>query len=76
MDERNSLPAEAHRLTQPLMLVHGLADDNVAVAHMLRYSAAPPTAGRPHTVLPLSGSSHLVTQAETAAHLLLLEGTF
>ncbi|MFV5997185.1 prolyl oligopeptidase family serine peptidase [Streptomyces sp. NPDC056231] len=74
--ERNSLLPEAHRLTRPLMLVHGLADDNVTVAHMLRFSAALLAAGRPHTVLPLSGSTHLVTQEETAAHLLLLERDF
>lgn len=53
---RNSLLDEAPALTRPLMLVHGLADDNVAVAHTLRLSAALLAAGRPHTVLPLSGS--------------------
>lgn len=74
--ERNSLLSEAHRLTRPLMLVHGCADDNVAVAHMLRFSAALLAAGRPHTVLPLSGTSHLVTQEETASNLLLLERDF
>lgn len=74
--ERNSLLSEAHRLTRPLMLVHGLADDNVAVAHMLRFSAALLAAGRSHTVLPLSGSGHLVTQEETASNLLLLERDF
>ncbi|MFF3787017.1 prolyl oligopeptidase family serine peptidase [Streptomyces sp. NPDC001933] len=73
--ERNSLLAEAAGLTRPLMLVHGLADDNVAVAHMLRFSAALLAAGRPHTVLPLSGAGHLVTR-EAAGNLLLLERDF
>ncbi|MFE6497527.1 prolyl oligopeptidase family serine peptidase [Streptomyces sp. NPDC057748] len=72
---RNSLLAEAAGLTRPLMLVHGLADDNVAVAHMLRFSAALLAAGRPHTVLPLSGAGHLVTR-EAAGNLLLLERDF
>lgn len=73
---RNSLLAEAAALTRPLMLVHGLADDNVAVAHTLRLSAALLAAGRPHTVLPLSGAGHLVGQERTASNLLLLERDF
>ena len=36
------------RLTRPLMLIHGLADDNVVVAHTLRLSSALLAAGRPH----------------------------
>ncbi|GAA3477931.1 hypothetical protein GCM10018966_024610 [Streptomyces yanii] len=43
---------------------------------MLRLSAALPAAGRPHTVLPLSGSTRLVTQEETAAHPLVPERDF
>ncbi|MFF1923207.1 prolyl oligopeptidase family serine peptidase [Streptomyces sp. NPDC058221] len=73
---RNSLLDEAGALTRPLMLVHGLADDNVAVAHTLRFSAALLAAGRPHTVLPLTGAGHLVSQEETASNLLLLERDF
>jgi dipeptidyl-peptidase-4 len=48
---------EAASLTRPLLLVHGLADDNVVVAHTLRMSAALLAAGRPHQVLLLSGST-------------------
>ncbi|MFG2599119.1 prolyl oligopeptidase family serine peptidase [Streptomyces sp. NPDC048462] len=73
---RNSLLAEAGALVRPLMLVHGLADDNVAVAHTLRFSAALLAVGRPHTVLPLSGTGHLVSQDRTASGLLLLERDF
>ncbi|MFJ1930667.1 prolyl oligopeptidase family serine peptidase [Streptomyces sp. NPDC088131] len=73
---RNSLLDEAGALDRPLMLVHGLADDNVAVAHTLRFSAALLAAGRPHTVLPLSGAGHLVGQEHTASGLLLLERDF
>ncbi|MER5888461.1 prolyl oligopeptidase family serine peptidase [Streptomyces sp. NPDC001941] len=68
--ERCSLVAHAHRLTRPLMLVHGMADTNVVPAHMLRFSAALLAAGRPHTVLPLAGQTHLVT-AEGVADTLL-----
>ncbi|MEU6019451.1 prolyl oligopeptidase family serine peptidase [Streptomyces sp. NPDC047515] len=60
--ERSSPLSEAAGLTRLLMLVHGLADDNVAIAHMLRFSAALPAAGRPHTVLPLSGAGQPATQ--------------
>lgn len=74
--ERCSLVAHAHRLERPLMLVHGLADDNVLPVHMLRFSAALLAAGRPHTVLPLPGAGHLVSRDEVAANLLRLELDF
>ncbi|GGM32046.1 S9 family peptidase [Micromonospora yangpuensis] len=47
-------PAEA----RPLLLIHGLADDNVVAAHTLRLSAALLATGRPHAVLPLPGATH------------------
>ncbi|MFI1401050.1 prolyl oligopeptidase family serine peptidase [Streptomyces sp. NPDC020681] len=74
--ERSSLVPHAHLLSRPLMLVHGVADDNVFFAHTLRLSAALLAAGRPHTVLPLSGATHLVTQEDQASNLLLLETEF
>jgi dipeptidyl-peptidase-4 len=57
--ENSSLIADAPGLTRPLMLIHGLRDDNVYPAHTLRLSAALLAAGRPHTVLPLPGGSHM-----------------
>lgn len=54
-----SLTGDASRLRRPLMLVHGLADDNVVIAHTLRMSTALLAAGKPHTVLPLTGATHL-----------------
>ncbi|MBA2769264.1 MAG: prolyl oligopeptidase family serine peptidase, partial [Sporichthyaceae bacterium] len=60
--ERNSLIADAPRLSRPLLLIHGLADDNVVVAHTLRFSAALLAAGKPHDVLPLSGVTHMTPQ--------------
>ncbi len=53
---------EAAELTRPLLLIHGMADDNVVVAHTLRMSAALLAAGRPHQVLPLSGATHMPTE--------------
>ncbi|MET7361986.1 prolyl oligopeptidase family serine peptidase [Streptomyces sp. NPDC005562] len=74
--ERCSLLAHAHRLRRPLMLVHGLSDDNVFPVHMLRLSSALLAAGRPHTVLPLSGASHRVSGEDQVANLLRLERDF
>src|SRR5205823_7117726 len=51
--DRSSLLEEAAKLERPLMLIHGLVDDNVVVAHTLRLSQRLMEAGRPHSVLPL-----------------------
>ncbi|WP_340558279.1 S9 family peptidase [Streptomyces sp. GSL17-111] len=61
---------------RPMMLVHGLADDNVVVAHTLRLSSALLAAGHPHEVLPLSGVTHMTPQEEVAENLLLLQVAF
>ncbi|MFL5864089.1 MAG: prolyl oligopeptidase family serine peptidase [Solirubrobacteraceae bacterium] len=72
----NSLIDDAPRLERPLMLIHGLADDNVVVAHTLRLSAALLAAGRPHTVLPLSGVTHMARHEAVAENLMLLQVEF
>ncbi|GAA1561344.1 prolyl oligopeptidase family serine peptidase [Actinomadura kijaniata] len=72
----NSLIAMAGKLERPLMLIHGLADDNVVAAHTLRLSSALLAAGRPHTVLPLSGVTHMTPQEEIAENLLTLQVAF
>jgi len=74
--ERSSILADAPKLTRPLMIIHGLADDNVVVAHALRLSSALLAAGRPHQVLPLSGVTHLASQEVVAENLLLLQVEF
>ena len=71
--DRNSLIGDAASLTRPLLLIHGLADDNVVAAHTLRLSAALLSAGRPHDVLPLSGVTHMTPQEVVAENLLLLQ---
>jgi len=72
----SSLLADAPTLRRPLMIVHGLADDNVVAAHTLRLSSALLAAGRPHTVLPLSGVTHMASQEDVAANLAKLEVQF
>ena len=44
---RNGIVQDAPKLTRPLMLIHGFADDNVTIAHSLRLSQALMAAGRP-----------------------------
>jgi dipeptidyl-peptidase-4 len=76
--QRSSLASEVTDGTaaRPLMLIHGLADDNVVVAHTLRLSAALLAAGYPHTVLPLSGITHMASQETVAENMLLLQLDF
>ncbi|PHQ49398.1 S9 family peptidase [Streptomyces cinnamoneus] len=72
-DDGLSSPASPAR---PLMIIHGLADDNVVAAHTLRLSSALLAAGRPHEVLPLSGVTHMTPQEQVAENLLLLQVDF
>ncbi len=73
---RSSLLADAAGLSRPLLLIHGLADDNVVAAHTLRLSSLLLAAGRPHSVLPLSGVTHMTTQEVVAENLLLFQLAF
>ena len=68
--DRSSTITQAGDLTRPLLLIHGIADDNVIVAHTLRMSSALLAAGRPHQVLPLSGATHTPTDENTVSQLL------
>jgi dipeptidyl-peptidase-4 len=54
-----SLIADAPNLRRPLLLIHGMLDDNVLPVHTMKLSAALLAAGRPHTVLPLPGVTHM-----------------
>jgi len=74
--ERSSLLPDAHRLERPLLLIHGLADDNVVAAHTLELSSALLAAGRHHEVLMLSGVSHMTPQEVVAENLLLHQLSF
>ena len=69
--DATSLFNDAEHLHQPLLLIHGLADDNVVAAHTLQLSSALLAAGKPHEVLPLSGVTHMTPQEVVAENLLL-----
>ncbi len=73
------LPSGAERsgvTARPVLLIHGLADDNVVVAHTLRLSGALLAAGYPHSVLPLTGITHMASQETVAENLLTLQLDF
>jgi dipeptidyl-peptidase-4 len=74
--DRCSPIREAAALRRPLLLVHGLADDNVVAAHTLRLSAALLAAQRPHEVLPLSNTTHSPTDEAVVEGLLRHQSNF
>ncbi|MFC9293462.1 prolyl oligopeptidase family serine peptidase [Streptomyces sp. NPDC057011] len=73
--ERDSLIADAPHLDRPLLLVTGLADDNVHPSHTLRLSQALTDAGRPHRLLALPGVTHM-TPGGTREKIMALELEF
>ena len=60
---------------RPMLLIHGFADDNVVAAHTLRLSAALLATGRPHSMIPLPGASHMAAGG-TRERLMQLELDF
>lgn len=73
--ERDSLLPDAPELSRPLLLITGLADDNVHPSHTLRLSQALTDAGRPHQLLALPGVTHM-TPGGTREKLMALELEF
>jgi dipeptidyl-peptidase 4 len=74
--DRSSALDRARGLSRPLLLVHGLTDDNVVVAHSLRLSAALFEAERPHELLLLPNATHMAAGPSTERSLLALELDF
>jgi dipeptidyl-peptidase-4 len=69
---KNSLIHRAHKLSRPLTLVHGLADDNVLAAHSLQLSRALLAQGKAHNFLPLAGVSHMTPQEDITRNLMIM----
>lgn len=59
-----------------LLVVHGLADDNVLAVHSLRLTEALHAAGRPFTFLPLTAATHMASDPTVAARLLTVQADF
>ena len=74
--EQSSLLPDADKLSVPVMIIHGLADDNVLVANSLHLSSALLAAGKAHEVLPLTGVTHMTSQEVVAENLMHLELDF
>ena len=68
--DRSSLLPLAAGLTRPLLLVHGLTDDNVHPRHSLQLARALFAAGRDCELLLLPGVTHMVWQPEVIERLL------
>ncbi len=71
-----NLVEDAENLQGELLIVHGIADDNVYVAHSLRMSKALMEAGRGHSMIPLSGITHRPTDERAAESMLMIEVAF
>ncbi|MEZ5257690.1 MAG: prolyl oligopeptidase family serine peptidase [Ilumatobacteraceae bacterium] len=74
--DRTSLLGLRPEIQRPILLIHGLADDNVVAAHTLQLSSALLAAGHAHEVLPLSGVTHMTPQEVVAENLLLAQVAF
>ncbi len=68
-------PVLANDDVRPILVIHGMVDDNVVSAHSMRLSAALLGAGRPHSMIPLPGATHMAAGG-LAQRLLRLELDF
>ena len=74
--DRNSFVADAPNLQRPMLLIHGLADDNVFVANTLRLSAALFEAGRHHELVLIPNATHLTRSTAVTENLLRVQLDF
>jgi dipeptidyl-peptidase-4 len=74
--ERSSPLLLAASLERPVLLIHGLADDNVLVAHTLRFSAALFEAGRRHELVLIPNATHLTRSTAVTENLLRVQADF
>lgn len=59
--KKSSVLTYASKLSRPLLLIHGMTDDNVYFQHSVQLSEALFTAGKPFNFLPLLGT-HMVSE--------------
>lgn len=66
---QSNLVARAHLLEQPLMILHGTADDNVLFEHSLRLIAALQAANRRFDLMIYPGKAHGISGRAARLHL-------
>ena len=73
---RNSPLLDAASLSRPMLLIHGLADDNVFVANTLRLSAALFEAGKWHELVLIPNATHLTRSTAVTENILRVQLDF
>jgi dipeptidyl-peptidase-4 len=73
---RSSPLFDAASLSRPMLLIHGLADDNVFVANSLRLSAALFEAGRWHELVLIPNATHLTRSTAVTENILRVQLDF
>jgi dipeptidyl-peptidase-4 len=74
--ERNSVLPHAARIERPMLLIHGLADDNVYVANTLRLSTALFEAGSYAELVLIPNATHLTRSTAVTENLLRVQVEF
>lgn len=60
---------KADRLARPLLIIHGLADDNVVFDHSAKMIAALQKAGKPFETMVYPGQTHAIRDPALATHM-------
>jgi dipeptidyl-peptidase-4 len=67
--EQASALDDATRIADPLLLIHGMADDNVLFAHSTALMAKLQDAARPFETMVYPGKTHSISGSATSLHL-------
>jgi dipeptidyl-peptidase-4 len=59
----------AEKLADPLLIIHGMADDNVFFDHTVKMIDALQEAGKPFEMMTYPGKRHRITGEAETAHL-------
>ncbi len=62
--EASNVLTWAPELSRPLLIIHGMLDDNVYFMHSMKLSDTLLRAGKPHELLPLAGATHMVPKPD------------
>ena len=60
---------KADRLARPLLIIHGLSDDNVVFDHSARMISALQKAGKPFETMVYPGQTHAIRAPELQMHM-------